>query len=303
MPFLFFCAFSCFSWPTISWLIQNERRNAMSLKFCGTKLVAGVALATGLAVIATRSGSAQEADVWIEAPGPARVQPKIEALDVIKLKADAVKMATDGVQKKIMALHLASPDKTHEIRRAATALNEAEGGDARDEAKEKLTGLLDEYFEADMERREKELAEVEERVTKLRSTLQRRREKKRDIVDLQMEVLLNEADGLGFFGSEGFGGPGSPWAIHQGPPGISVPPAPPRAVVAPAQPKPAPGGFGRGGGGFGRGGFGGFGGGRGDGGDGGGSPRETEERGRNRERERDRDREPEWETESEEAPR
>ena len=42
----------------------------MSRKFWSTKLLAGVALVAGLAVIATRSGSAQEADVLIEAPGP-----------------------------------------------------------------------------------------------------------------------------------------------------------------------------------------------------------------------------------------
>ena len=89
-----------------------------------------------------------------------------------------------------------------------------------------------------MERREKELADVEERVTKLRSTLQRRREKKRDILDLQMEVLLNEADGLGFFGGDGFGGPGGPWALQlQGPPGfpqpVPVPPAAPRPLSRP----------------------------------------------------------------------
>jgi hypothetical protein len=281
---------------------SNERRSAMSLKFWSLKLLAGIALVAGLAVVATRSGSAQPADVLIEAPGPVRVQPQIEALDVIKLKADAVKMATDGVQRKFIALHGGPPDKMHAIREAATALNEAEGDDARSDAKEKLSELLDEFFESDMERREKELAEVEERVTKLRSTLQRRREKKRDILDLQMEVLLNEADGLGFFGGEGPGSPGGPWALHlQGPPGfpqpVPVPPAAPRAAVAPVQPKPAPGGFGRGGGGFGRG-FGGFGGGRGRGGDEDASPRETEERRRNRERERERERE----TESEEAP-
>ncbi len=183
----------------------------MILKVWNLKLLAAIAPVAGLAVVATRSGSAQEADVLIEAPVPARVQPQIEALDVIKLKADAVKMATNGVQRKIIALHGGPPDKMHAIREAATALNEAEGDDARSDAKAKMTELLDEFFESDMDRREKELAEVEERVTKLRSTLQRRREKKRDILDLQMEVLLNEADGLGFFGGEGLGGPGGPW--------------------------------------------------------------------------------------------
>ena len=58
-------------------------------------------------------------------------------MDVIKLKADAVKMATDGVQRKIIALHGGPPDKMHAIREAATALNEAEGDDARDDSQGK----------------------------------------------------------------------------------------------------------------------------------------------------------------------
>jgi hypothetical protein len=236
-------------------------------------------------------------------------------LDVIKLKADAVKMATDGMQRKIIALHGGPPDKMHAIREAATALNEAEGDNARADAKAKLTELLDEYFEADMERREKELAEVEERVTKLRSTLQRRREKKRDILDLYIQVSLNEADGLGLFDGSAFGAPGTPFGLHiQGAPAMvpGIPPVPPRAVVAPAQPRPAAGGFGRAGGGFGGGrGGGGFGGGEGFGGGFGrgdepSSPRDAEgrerERERDRNRQREREREREQERENDEAP-
>jgi hypothetical protein len=282
--------------------IQNERSNAMSLKFSSLKLVAGVAMVAGLAVMTTRSGTAQEAaDVLINAPVPVPGVPRIERFNFVnKLSADGATLTLDGRQTKFVTLHDAPNDKVHEIRDAARALNEAEGDEAKGDAKAKLTELLDKYFEADLERREQELAEVEERVNKLRSTLERRREKKRDILDLQMEVLLNEADGLGFFGGDAFFAPRAPFGLMmpgtaEAPP--AIPPVQPRAVVAPAQPKPPARGYGRGGGGYGRGGYeGGYGSGYGRGGYGGGgddadSPAEMDERrGRERERERERER-------------
>jgi hypothetical protein len=276
----------------------------MALNSWRIKLVAGLAFAAGVAVLATRVGTAQQPeDVLIEAPVPVPGEPAISVLkDVITLKGNDAQLGIGGVQKRIVALHGGPPDKMHAIREAAKALNEAEGDDARADAKAKLTELLDEYFESDMQRREQELAEVEERVKKLRSTLERRRAKKRDILDLYIQVSLNEADGLGLFDSSAFGAYGAPFGLRiQNAPAMvpAVPPVPPRAVVAPApaQPRRAAGAFGggRGGGGFGRGGFGGFG-----PDDEPSSPREREVRERDRDREREQERESERERQSDE---
>ena len=49
-----------------------------------------------------------------------------------------------------------------------------------------------------MDVRRQELADIEARLAKLRTQLDRRREKKDDIVDLQYQVAINEAEGLGF---------------------------------------------------------------------------------------------------------
>src|SRR5688500_16200896 len=97
---------------------------AMSMKLWSAKLMAGLALVAGLAMSVTPSGSAQEAaeDVLIERHGPGPEIKAVEALDVIKLKADAAKMAAEGVQKKIVMLHSGHPDKMHSIREAAAAL-------------------------------------------------------------------------------------------------------------------------------------------------------------------------------------
>lgn len=86
-----------------------------------------------------------------------------------------------------------------EIRRAVEALRDAEDDDAKAAATVALIKLLNETFDQDMRRREQELAQVEERVKNLRSQLDLRREKRQEIIDLQIKVLENEAAGLGFF--------------------------------------------------------------------------------------------------------
>ncbi len=50
------------------------------------------------------------------------------------------------------------------------------------------------------------MADIEARLDKLRSQLDRRREKKQDIVDLQVKVAINAAEGLGFPGQPNDGG-------------------------------------------------------------------------------------------------
>jgi hypothetical protein len=134
------------------------------------------------------------------------------------------------------------PEAVDRIREAAKALVDAEDDDAREDAERGLNELLDGYFEEDMERREEELANVERRVKELRELLERRREKKDDIIRLQVEVLRNEADGLGFFSAEGAGGAQHQyglWYYPQPAPAVAFPPSHPQVPMVPGTP-PAP---------------------------------------------------------------
>jgi hypothetical protein len=85
------------------------------------------------------------------------------------------------------------------IHKAAEALRDAEDEESKAKAQDKLTKLLERYFNQDLQRREDELAKIEARTKKLRELLERRRSKKQEIIDLQIKVLSNEAEGLGFF--------------------------------------------------------------------------------------------------------
>src|SRR5262245_57842773 len=115
-----------------------------------------------------------------------------------------IQQAKDQVKLKEMALLnvVALAGLSSKIRVAAEAVRDAKGDEAKAAAQKDLSELLGKYFEEDMKRRQQELTQIEERVTKLRELLERRRGKKQEILELQMRVALNEADGLGFYDNE-----------------------------------------------------------------------------------------------------
>lgn len=82
--------------------------------------------------------------------------------------------------------------------KAVKALQNAKDDKQKDRAKSDLTKVLNSVFDADLKQREKEIADVEARIKKLKATLDKRRTARDRIIDLQIKVLVNEADGLGF---------------------------------------------------------------------------------------------------------
>jgi murein L,D-transpeptidase YcbB/YkuD len=124
------------------------------------------------------------------------------------------------------------PSQLEELREAAEKYRDADGEAQKAEQLRRLHDIAAESFEKGMKAREKELADVEARVQKLRTQLERRRAKKEEIIDLQVKVAINEAEGLGF--------------TSQAPTRILIDPNPvayvdfPSADAAPPQPPIAP---------------------------------------------------------------
>jgi hypothetical protein len=213
----------------------------MSVKICQGALVAALVITAALGAL--RSGRAQEVveDVLIELDEPGSPDIDVRPLDVKKLKAGAAALAVAGVRKKITALG-GVPDVMHEIRAAAAAVNDAEDEESKEQAQERLEDLLDRYFDDDMRRRERELKEIEDRVKKLSALLERRRERRREIVDLQVKVLLSEAEGMGLFSNDVLIHPDGDlfkYHVEALSPGVG-PPAPAAALFIPPTPAPAP---------------------------------------------------------------
>jgi len=114
-----------------------------------------------------------------------------------------------------------------EYRKAMKKLRAASSEEEKNGAKTELSTLFDRYFDADMKRREKNIVDLESRVQKLRAQFDKRQAAKDKILQLQLQVLSNEAEGLGFFSPSGRVSP-SPWPHSQyigvQPPSNDVPP-------------------------------------------------------------------------------
>jgi hypothetical protein len=144
--------------------------------------------ASAAAVVLVYQSSAQESPPFTPVKvkkGP--FQTRIEAAPVWTIKAGS------------HAVSHGTEDAVSAMRTAAAKLRDAEGDEAKSKAEEQLRELLNKYFEDDMKRRQAELKEMESRLRKLHEQLERRAEKMDEIIDLQVKVLVNQADGLGFF--------------------------------------------------------------------------------------------------------
>jgi len=86
------------------------------------------------------------------------------------------------------------------LRNAQHRLARAETDEARQEATTELRELLNASFELDLAKRQSELAAIKQRVAMMESKLQKRIAAKEKIIGLRLQVLLNDADGLGWNG-------------------------------------------------------------------------------------------------------
>ena len=85
------------------------------------------------------------------------------------------------------------------VNKARSRLQGAESEEDESKATTELREALGEYFDRDMEFRQKELDEVKKGLVDMSDRLQKRANAKDEIVDLQLQMIVNEAEGLGFF--------------------------------------------------------------------------------------------------------
>jgi hypothetical protein len=173
--------------------------------------------------VVTAAGVAQEPKIKAMFRKDAKFEGPVETYDVFQ------KHPGDHVKFMVMA---GGPKGQAEIRGAADALLNAESDDDKKKAEANLRELLSKRFALDMERRQNELDELQKRLEKLEEQMARRREKMDEIVDLQIKVLVNEADGLGFYS-----GAPSPWEVPIAAPVFQNQPlGPETTIVAPPVP-------------------------------------------------------------------
>jgi hypothetical protein len=119
--------------------------------------------------------------------------------------------------------HPMPPEEMEEFRdlhKAVEKLKSAKNDAEKTSATSEISKLLEKSFQHDLERRERQVSDIEARVKKLRDQIEKRKKAKNDIVGLRLKTIVNEADGLGFPG--GFE---HDWEVIEGPPGaMSFPP-------------------------------------------------------------------------------
>jgi hypothetical protein len=135
---------------------------------------------------------------------PARAQEPWEE----RIEAPRVVIEEHMIDGQVVRIEREVGEKSPEQRlqsaiEAFLQAKESENTEAQAEARKQLATTIENYFDADLQRRQQELEQVEMRVRKLRAQLEQRRAKKQELVDLQMQVILNEADGMRFFGNSG----------------------------------------------------------------------------------------------------
>lgn len=171
--------------------------------------LAAVVIAIGLGLVLTNLN-------WAQDPSP-RATPEVKEQQLRELKIaveaqqKAVEVSAKAAAKAMAAAHsdairvrqlmpvqFGQPRHLTQIQGAAEAYRDAKDGADKERELHRLRDLASKFFEEDMEIRKRELADIETRLEKLRAQLERRRAKKDEIVDLQVRVAINEADGLGF---------------------------------------------------------------------------------------------------------
>ena len=80
----------------------------------------------------------------------------------------------------------------------ATQLLKSDSKDERTEAKKDLAAALTDLFDVMTESREQQIDELERRLQKMREQLEERNDRKQEIVDLRLQTIVNEANGLTF---------------------------------------------------------------------------------------------------------
>ncbi len=93
-----------------------------------------------------------------------------------------------------------------EIAQVLTELRVVNDDPKKAELTKQLESAIVAIFDKDMSSRETDLSQLEERLTKLRAQLDRRRKAKSEIIQLQIKLMVNEADGLGFSGTPAING-------------------------------------------------------------------------------------------------
>ncbi len=128
-----------------------------------------------------------------------------------------VKNAGDLVSLTVEKLNQADRYLESQTQVAARGYKDASDQPQRDKFRAELATLIQKHFEVRHAIRQKEIADLEAQVQRLRGLLQKRKQAQKNIVDMRLQQFVRTADGLGWDASLGGGG-GSPFSTSSSSP-------------------------------------------------------------------------------------
>lgn len=112
---------------------------------------------------------------------------------------DDIQEVLAQIPRQVRGLSLFGSKQNGDLKKAVDKLKDKEASEAdKAAAKEKIVSILGQQFDEDMEQRGKQIAELEKKVTSLKEQIEKRKDAKKRMIDLRMELLMNESEGLGF---------------------------------------------------------------------------------------------------------
>lgn len=122
------------------------------------------------------------------------VQESIPAQSV-ELPGQASLTTANGFWHSAQTVHVRGQSP---FNKAFAAYQSAEDDEAKNTAKAELRTELDKLYDTFIENQSKQIDELEQRLEKLRTQLEKRREAKSRMVELKLQMVLSQAEGLGF---------------------------------------------------------------------------------------------------------
>jgi hypothetical protein len=91
-------------------------------------------------------------------------------------------------------------DRTLEIesQRLVAAYRKAKEGQEQSGLRRQLADVVTRHFDVRQQRREREVAQLEERIRRIRESIDARQSSREELIQLRLEQLIREADGLAF---------------------------------------------------------------------------------------------------------
>lgn len=102
------------------------------------------------------------------------------------------------VETRLEPLSAEEAEEQQKLAEATGLLHSSRDEAVRQKATDTIHEQLNAQFDRDLKRREQELADIEARLKALREQVDRRKAARDRIVELRLNTIINEADGLGF---------------------------------------------------------------------------------------------------------